>query len=282
MFDSPFPPYRLKAWAVLACEVVKAEFPDFDAMLSMRVFDLSRDSNTDVANCRNDMTRLAQTFQCDIAGLIAEWQEFRPRALHHATRSDEDAGNAAAWVAALKETIDVKHKLALSARHPSANIMAVLAPYMSISMSDSFLERSFSRAEQAIGSQSRKMDELTEAYRMTMLALRAEDIAMVYPRITKLWKDTCPPVRNGNFSRIDTGRKKQHVSPKKCGKPTETEFLQQRRKAVNTEVNAGAAATFAVADLPEGFDFYSTDMGVCVPPILTARVLKHQFLQFSF
>ena len=252
----------MKAWAVLAGEVVKAEFPDFDVMLSMRVFDLSRGNSVDAAEwdhrmavpvfVKHDLTRLAQTFQCDPKGLTDEWQDFRPRAMHHASRTCDTASNALAWVEAIRETHDFNHK-ATCTRHPSANLMAVLAPYMSISMSDSFLERSFSRADQVIGPQSRSMNETSEAYRMTILALTAEDIAMLYGRIQKLWSDHYPAARSGNFDRIDTGKKKEKMTPPKGPKPTETEFLQQKRKAVQAQVCAGVAATFHEADLPEGF-----------------------------
>ena len=228
----------------------------------MRVFDLSRGNSVDAAEwdhrmavpvfVKHDLTRLAQTFQCDPKGLTDEWQDFRPRAMHHASRTCDTASNALAWVEAIRETQDFNHK-ATCTRHPSANLMEVLAPYMSISMSDSFLERSFSRADQVIGPQSRSMNETSEAYRMTILALTAEDIAMLYGRIQKLWSDHYPAARSGNFDRIDTGKKKEKMTPPKGPKPTETEFLQQKRKAVQAQVCAGVAATFHEADLPEGF-----------------------------
>lgn len=103
---------RLKAWVLLAQEVMRSEFPEFEAVASMAVFDLHQPM--DGTSAEIPLRRLASTFGMDSAKLISEWKDFQPRAkyLHAEART---MSNADAWRSAIAET---QTRQETRARHP--------------------------------------------------------------------------------------------------------------------------------------------------------------------
>ena len=81
---------RMKAWAVLAQEVVKAEHPDFELVRSFRIFDLEKLPEQSVDDIMrggrtkvydHDLGRLASTFDVDPNGLAREFWDYSAVAL---------------------------------------------------------------------------------------------------------------------------------------------------------------------------------------------------------
>ena len=239
---------RLRAWAVLAREVIHAEFPSFDVMNSMRIFDVSstcmhcqwRPGMTLPDTLVSDITRLGQTFTAtthyDAKDLMQQWADFQPRAVHHHNHSG--CTNIEAWRRALSE---VSTRRETNMRHPCDELLKVLAPYACISLSDSAIERSFSGADQRIPAQARSMTEGAESIRMTALAMKLEQVVDMMPKVMEVWGELYPQCRNGGFNRIDQGKARAVVAAQKNEKLTEREFIKRRRLAASSAIVAGAA-----------------------------------------
>lgn len=117
---------RMKAWVLLATHVVRAEFPEFEAVSAMHVFDLGKDveikSGLDLpADVHCALVRLASTFNLPTMDVITQWRDFRPRAHHHYCRSH--TSNANAWRTAIEET---QTRPETAAKHPKAILVGCL------------------------------------------------------------------------------------------------------------------------------------------------------------
>ena len=234
---------RLKAWVALAEKVLAAEFPEFEAVAAMRVFDVSESctelDSLGADDLRNipqhvaaDLTRIAQTFDSDPVCLQMEWLDFRPRARWHAQQAR--CTNVVAWQKALKE---VQNRRQTAERHPCQHLREMLAVYASICISDSVLERSFSQAASKIPAEARHVRSHTESIRMSLLALSESDILENVDLMKAIWTKYLPSSRSGAFDRIDRGRRK---FSKREAPHTQGAFLKARREEV-VQAKAGRA-----------------------------------------
>ena len=234
---------RLKAWVALAEKVLAAEFPEFEAVAAMRVFDVSESctelDSLGADDLRNipqhvaaDLTRIAQTFDSDPVCLQMEWLDFRPRARWHAQQAR--CTNVVAWQKALKE---VQNRRQTAERHPCQHLREMLAVYASICISDSVLERSFSQAASKIPAEARHVRSHTESIRMSLLALSESDILENVDLMKAIWTKYLPSSRSGAFDRIDRGRRQ---FSKREAPHTQGAFLKARREEV-VQAKAGRA-----------------------------------------
>jgi len=131
---------RMRSWAVLAREVIHAEFPAFDVINSMRIFDVSTATEFDAMQWHSanklpstveaDLTRLGKEFasadsEYDPSYLMLVWEDFRPRAMYH--RQQSGCNNLDAWRRAIQEVSGGRRPTAN--RHPCEELFKVLAPY---------------------------------------------------------------------------------------------------------------------------------------------------------
>jgi len=247
---------RLKAWVMLCKVVIAAEFPEFEAVASMVVFDVSNELVGNGFQVRgrqpvqlqdlpeavmDQLHRLAQTFKCDADEFAKEWYDYRPRAHIHLVR--QQCGNLKAWQMALEET---RGRPETRASHPQTNLGFILACYASISVTDSNIERHFSKADQRISPQQRKMKGPTESRRMTTLTIDTQLLCDVMRSCKELWLTYFRPARLQTKERIDKGRLRQSrlaqlATAEDGDKPTEIGFRKRRRESVTAAVQTGNA-----------------------------------------
>ena len=201
----------------------------------------------------NGVTRLGRTVvgdatddQYDARALIEQWADFRPRAMHH--RQQFGCSNVEAWRRALNEVMGRRET---TSRHRGSELMKILAPYATISVSDSVIERSFSRADQRIPAQARSMTESSEGIRMTALAMKPEDLPDLMPGVKAVWSELYPSSRSGGFDRIDRGRNHNKTAPPTESNPTESAFIRKRRAAACLVATPGSASAVAPATAAE-------------------------------
>ena len=241
---------RLQAWVVLAQEVLRAEYPEFEAVSALSVFDLQ---TTRTVACgqpeslppavREPLTRLAQTFNLCLPNLLSEFCDYHFRAVHH-FKKDGEKDNNAAWRSALMET-QTRHET--SARHPSQNLRTLIAIYSTACLSDSCLERHFSEAQRKITDSSRALSSDNESRRMTVLALPSSSGTLI-SQAQACWKEYYGSSRRGNFARIDTGRGKPRQA---SAAKTEKAFLRARKEALVVDTSVLETHTPASANLDD-------------------------------
>ena len=225
---------RMQAWVVLCEQVLRAEFPEFEAVSALSAFSLDGQQqpctrNTIPQETKNSLHRLAQTFSCQADDLVNEFCDFHLRALHH-YKLDPTMGHGPAWREAVKET---ELRPETDARHPKENIRYILAVYMTTCISDSRLERLFSRVQQLIPSQAAGMKSANECRRVVLLSLGQTFDAELGTRAQAVRQMYFRSVRQGCFGRIDQGCKKAPAADASSATSlTERQFLEKRRLAL--------------------------------------------------
>eukprot|EP00972_Heterocapsa_arctica_P075199 11096063-Heterocapsa_arctica.AAC.1 len=116
--------------------------------------------------------------------------DFRPRAHIHLVR--DRCSNVQAWQKALKE---VQGRPETVASHPHANLGFILGCYACISVTDSGIERHFSKASQRITANPRSMLGPTESRRMTALVVDKEMLSGMIGKVKEVWMMYFPPAR---------------------------------------------------------------------------------------
>ena len=173
---------RMKAWVFLAQKVLDAEFPQCEAVQALEVFNVKGDAATpDMMQV--PLQRLAQTFALDSTQLAAQWLDFRDRARYHA--GIKECTNLQAWQAALLET---RQRPETNARHPQTALASALARYAATSISDSGIERLFSRSDACIPQSAHGLSSPAESIRVTLLKLKQSDFLELAPAFSATWQ----------------------------------------------------------------------------------------------
>ena len=102
----------MAAWVKLATMVVQAEFPDFELVHSLGLFNLEGD-DIDADSKKSCLAKLSKTWGIDRKQLEDEFDKWRPVAMHY--RRMEGLGLTDAWARALRRT-----------RHAHAALSSVL------------------------------------------------------------------------------------------------------------------------------------------------------------
>lgn len=117
---------RMQNWVVLALEVLAAEFPDWQVLYSMEIFDLGkyRQGREHDVNDRH-VRRLARAIDVDAGKLKSQFADFLPQALG-LKRSSKSLSNLEAWRSAIFRQFTSKSS---KLRHPQDVLARLFCRY---------------------------------------------------------------------------------------------------------------------------------------------------------
>ena len=125
---------QMQVWIRMLGEVLASEFPGWDILSAFSVFELKpaasrRQDDEDVILERDSFLassaqRLAQVFNFNLEGFIAELEDHRPVAQHLLV--SQQMANFEAWAAALRRT---QKRKCVRDQHPCDNLLCALAKY---------------------------------------------------------------------------------------------------------------------------------------------------------
>jgi hypothetical protein len=201
--------YRhIRGWTVLARDVLKAEFPDFDLVCAFSVFTVPKDMATALpVDVLTKLSRLAQSF--DLPQLRDEYEDHLPLAV--AARARSGCSHLASWVEALR--INSKVRGAIIA-HPSKQMWHALQRYACFSPSTSAVEQSFSKLALRLPAQRLNASAASEmqSARLLLAKLSATELESMCSNAQQVWKRAFPAgYREHTQPRVDLGLPKKRV-----------------------------------------------------------------------
>ena len=230
---------RMGCWVVLAKAVARAEFPSFEIVNALSVFNLSNPKSLDH---KTKIERIAKAIGKPVSSLEMQFDDVYPRAKSLAGISNKDSpdANKDGWRIAVERLNSTK---TLKACHPTDVLKDALVLYKLFGPSSSGVEQSFSKASWAMGSRRRHACETFEEMNIKcVLDLKHYDKNHVIYLAQKVWA-TClkPPRASPTQPRIDTGIKRprceaaSEIDADGFVVHTEKEFISKRRRAIASE-----------------------------------------------
>ena len=154
---------RLSCWVKLCVHVMRAEFPNFELIQALSIFNLDkkakarRGGHDHQLQRDRDIKTLASVIKCDMVDLKSQVDDLEPIALQHHLQTG--ASNLDCWIAAIKR---VESRAATVAGHPSAAIRYAVYRLAMFKPCTSRLEQDFSRIDEVLGKHRLNSTEETE------------------------------------------------------------------------------------------------------------------------
>ncbi len=244
---------HLRHWVAVCDTVVKSEFPDFDIVAALRVFDLARsttlggrEGNTLPAESGAYLKRLANVFGEDLEQLRREYARCLPAALAQVKRTQ--CGNREAWTTAVQSSA--------SQAQPMRALKAILQRYLGWTMSTSGVEQSWACVRRLLAHRALAQEDTELRLLVLATPLPPEvEINTIVGRAQEHWCLNYGASRAGSqhATRGATGNRR-HQASRVEGPSTFVGFLSERRKAVKAAAadSAQVGDTALPDDLPEG------------------------------
>ena len=217
---------RMRAWKILAMEVVTAEFPDFEVLQSFSVLTLSkRLSDPNDETRKRHVARLSQVFEVSEEKLSQQLSDHEPIARR--IFLDERCSTGEAWKMAVERT---QRRSSLKAAHPVDALHPVLLGDATYGCSTSAVEQGFSKALRLISPQQAAGSPNLEAD-ITKLIIDKEHatIGEVVSRACELWRPHYGSARSmPHVKRLDSRRSKSKAGDME----SEQAWLRKRRAPV--------------------------------------------------
>ncbi|CAE7368280.1 unnamed protein product [Symbiodinium sp. CCMP2592] len=228
----------MKSLVALCLEVLESEFPNIQLLAAFRIFDLSHqsrscraDSSDRAQSTRDAAERLCQAFEVDCEAFLAEYEDHRPIAQHHAI-CNKDASSFQAWKTAVQKT---SARSSTATRHPSSNLAWILMRLGSFDgCTTSGVEQHFARMRKIITPDRSGLGEETMNYELKfMFDYDRLGPASINKLAAEVWLSWFGKPRNGSTSRLDKGVKRSH---KDSDGQSQAAFVARRRQKVQEEM----------------------------------------------
>ena len=230
---------RMRCWLTLMKATCAAEFPSFEIMQALSIFDL-KGGRLDYASphVRSCVMQIAKVIKKDPDEFLAQFQDLHPRAVAIALSMKGDA-NKQAWKSIFDKT--QSHQVT-SKNHPIDVVLEGLILYFVFGISSSGVEQFFAKADWGFGVGTRRQAASyaeTEEYCLkVMFDLPHHDEAEVIRLAQKVWSCCYGPERDCSSAppRISMGAPREPCKDKPVlGEGmvahTETDFIKKRRRA---------------------------------------------------
>ena len=264
---------RMRCWNVLARATLAAEFPDFEFLTSLSVFNIKS------GNCRGEaeghLNRIACSLDLDAAKLIAQFNDIWPRIQHVA--ATEQLTNRDACQTVLGR---IKDRQVVAQNHPTDTLGEALEAFVAYGASTSGVEQSFSKGSWLFGNRQLKAHEDVEESIIKLgLDLPNNDLPYVVAIARRVWAHCFGmPRQQKRCSRIDAGVRRPGPSSSSNAMPgsemdgatryeSEIDFLRARRQAGREAARGVAVGNINVPELEsvmgmEGWtDNHSKELG---------------------
>ena len=213
LIDSCLRPFQL--FVRLAAETVKAEYPSYALISAFQVFSLTaagaQSELDEERGVEAALTRLAQALGLDSQGLIEQFLDHQPIAMHEAQATRCTA--LAAWMAAVQRTSAAQ--ASTRRRHPSDLLRAVLIRHSAWNgATTSGVEQLFSKAQQYLTPARNHLSEENEWAELKVMSdYQAQDSSSkdkILNTAREVWAERYGAPRASAQNRLDTGVPRQH------------------------------------------------------------------------
>ncbi len=249
---------RMVAWTHLAVAVVRAEFPDFEVVMSFDAFSLNegRRCSDDVDNA--SVRRLAKAFGVSAEALAAQLRDHRRMAI---AGFKQGAGTFAAWKQAVQRT---QSRASLKQLHPVDALLPVLIRYGTFKGSTSGVEQVNGACRRLLCHRTHAEDSVQCRIVKVAVSKGVPDSDVIVGVAQEKWAKYFGLARQPRGRRLDLGKPRRSATgrqPEACsvtgrqpearsvtgrqpealqrrGLPTEKGFLQARRQDLGTATEA--------------------------------------------
>ena len=166
---------HLKTWCVLAFESVLAEFPSFETMQAMRIFNSIDTDHPDLQQIDGSLVRLAHVFRVPETQLRVEFLEAQQCARQQFKRCGSDTPLRQLWVDGIRD----RYRDGVQKQYIKATLRQILCRFLAWSISTSGLECRFSAAAEKFSDKQLHCHESTESNFYCLLAVDTKDEALV-------------------------------------------------------------------------------------------------------
>ena len=223
---------RMRCWMVLAKATLSAEFPDFDFLTSLSVFNLRKEANHDGEEAKKNLDRVACALSLDAGALKAQYDDVLPRACQIAKA--EQLSNKDGWATTLSR---LHSRPMIAKAHPTAELKNALVAYTAFGASTSGVEQAFSKGAWAFSNRQLKAHPNTEEMVLKLtIDMPSNNVDKVVAGARRVWAHCYGPPRESKVTRVDKGTKRcrsvelEGVCPNKRHS-SEVAFLRARRRA---------------------------------------------------
>lgn len=217
----------MKTLVALSAEVIASEFPAYEILSSLKIFDVSeaartkREESTDyMRSLHTASERLCQVFDAPAEDFFAEYWDHKAIAFHH-NSTHPDCSSFESWKYAVQKTSARK---STQARHPSSNLHWILMHFGALDgCTTSGVEQHFSRMVRIVSAERSLLTEENMNLELKFMFDFAQQDDVV-PLARQIWLEWYGSARHGAVNRLDSGTKRGRR------KGSEAEFLSKRRR----------------------------------------------------
>lgn len=230
---------RMAAWVRLVMSTIAAEFPSWEVLNAFTAFNLRLSKSAFIGE---SLSRLSKVFGLDADALRDQFDDFR---LFAQRRHSQGLDHLEAWAESIRK-VDASSS-SVKAGHPRDELRAVVARYaVFVGATTSGVERSFSAILGVISKQRAQLstDNLANDIRLKLLTIDVPDTVICQAART-IWESTYGKVRSSGSSRARrwvSGRGRSSTVSKQL---SETQWLKNRRTAVDTLSHSCKKRTYA-------------------------------------
>lgn len=230
---------RMAAWVRLVMSTIAAEFPSWEVLNAFTAFNLRLSKS---AFIDESLSRLSTVFNLDVDALRQQFLDFR---LFAQRRHSHGLGHLEAWAESIKK-VDASSS-SVKAGHPREELRAVVARYaVFVGATTSGVERSFSAILGVINKQRAQLStaNLANDIRLKLLTIDVQDTVICQAAMT-IWESTYGKVRSSGTRRARRWVSGRARSPLVGNQLSETQWLKNRRTAVDALANSCKKRTYA-------------------------------------
>ena len=235
---------RMNCWVVLMRATLMAEFPSFELLTSLAVFNLRGHSDhIDATVVDFSLDRVAQACHLDDATLKSQYHDVYPRACNIAAQ-EQLSENKDAWKVALDR---INQYSVVRRSHPTDVLREALVVYFNYCSSTSGLEQNFSKGSWAINDRQKHCLPGTEEMLMKLVIdLPHNDLERVCKVARRIFAHCYGAPRQAVYAsrrpRLDKGMKR----PRPLTGLTEVAHLKRRRLASSAAAASSSTSDFGV------------------------------------
>ncbi|CAL1127804.1 unnamed protein product, partial [Cladocopium goreaui] len=219
----------MKKLVGLSTEVIASEFPAYEILTALKIFDVSEVARTNreesvdyIQSLHTSSERLCQLFEASADSFIDEYWDHKAIAFHHHS-TNPNCSSFESWKYAVQKTSSRK---STAARHPSSNLHWILIHFGALDgCTTSGVEQHFSKMVRIVSAERSLLTEENKNLELKFMfdfapATSTDCIEMAQ----QLWIEWYGEPRKGSTSRLDLGTKRGHK------KGSEADFLAKRRR----------------------------------------------------
>lgn len=209
---------RMSNWVAMVIESVRAEYPAWELMQSVSIFNLGcRDPSNPCAEMRNQaesVQRLAQCCNVSARKLTDQLHDAIPFACKMFGQQQASSSSAVAWMATMKKMVDRR----LREHHPVSALGPVLQRYVALQgCSTGDTERGLGVLNKCLGKHRTQLDTRTQLGELKMFKdIGQMSVDVLVSKAQNIWSEVFGDARDGAAGSRSTFTSRKLLAAKDC------------------------------------------------------------------